>query len=151
MDVRLHRISHMLRHIGRLHHRIVEARVCSLGIHPSQHFLLMRLSDMGRFPSQVQIAEEMDVSPASVARTLKHLEAGGYIERCGSDVDCRRNEIAISPKGEEIVRRSKEIFDRMETACFAGFAPEELEQLESMLQRMTDNLRRLEQDGEKQW
>ena len=119
MNERFHRISHMQRHLGRMQHRIIEARVRLLGIHPSQHLLLMRLSDMGRFPSQTQIAEELDISPASVARTLKQLEAGGYIERCGSDVDGRRNEIAISRKGEEMVQRSKEIFAGLEAVSYA--------------------------------
>ena len=148
MNERFHRISHMQRHLGRMQHRIIEARVRSLGIHPSQHLLLMRLSDMGRFPSQTQIAEELDISPASVARTLKQLEAGGYIERCGSDVDGRRNEIAISRKGEEMVQRSKEIFDGLEAVSYAGFSEEELDQLEALLMREIDNLRRLERgDG----
>lgn len=138
----------MQRHLGRMQHRIIEARVRSLGIHPSQHLLLMRLSDMGRFPSQTQIAEELDISPASVARTLKQLEAGGYIERCGSDVDGRRNEIAISCKGVEMVQRSKEIFDGLEAVSYAGFSEEELDQLEALLMREIDNLRRLERgDG----
>ena len=145
---RLHRISHMQRHLGRMQHRIVEARVRSLGIHPSQHILLMRLSDMGRFPSQAQIAEELDISPASVARTLKQLEAGGYIERCGSDVDGRRNEIAISAKGEEMVKRSREIFGRLEAVNYAGFSSDDLDQLEALLKREMDNLRRLEQGGD---
>lgn len=148
MNERFHRISHMQRHLGRMQHRIIEARVRSLGIHPSQHLLLMRLSDMGRFPSQTQIAEELDISPASVARTLKQLEAGGYIERCGSDVDGRRNEIAISCKGVEMVQRSKEIFDGLEAVSYAGFSEEELDQLEALLMREIDNLRRLERgDG----
>ena len=148
MNERFHRISHMQRHLGRMQHRIIEARVRSLGIHPSQHLLLMRLSNMGRFPSQAQIAEELDISPASVARTLKQLEAGGYIERCGSDVDGRRNEIAISCKGVEMVQRSKEIFDGLEAVSYAGFSEEELDQLEALLKREIDNLRRLERgDG----
>ena len=148
MNERFHRISHMQRHLGRMQHRIIEARVRSLGIHPSQHILLMRLSDMGRFPSQAQIAEELDISPASVARTLKQLEAGGYIERCGSDVDGRRNEIAISCKGVEMVQRSKEIFDGLEAVSYAGFSEEELDALEALLMREMDNLRRLERgDG----
>ena len=138
----------MQRHLGRMHHRIVGGRVRSLGIHPSQHFLLMRLSEMGRGPSQTQIAEELDVSPASVARTLKQLEAGGYIERCGSDVDGRRNEIAISKKGEEMVQCSRKIFDRMDAARFKDFSPEEMDVLGALLQRRMDNLRRLEQDGD---
>ena len=147
MNERFHRISHMQRHIGRMQHRIIDARVRSLGIHPSQHFLLMRLSEMGRFPSQTQIAEELDISPASVARTLKQLEAGGYIERCGSDVDGRRNEIAISRKGVEIVQRSREIFTGLEAVSYAGFSADDLDQLEALLQREMDNLRRLEQGG----
>ena len=137
----------MQMHIGRMQHRIIEARVRSLGIHPSQHVLLMHLSQMGRFPSQTQIAQELDVSPASVARTLKRLETGGYIERCGSDVDGRRNEIAITAKGEEMVRRSREIFDRLEAATFENFSDAELDCLEALLGKVMANLRRMEQDG----
>lgn len=137
----------MQMHIGRMQHRIIEARVRRLGIHPSQHILLMHLSQMGRFPSQTQIAQELDVSPASVARTLKSLEANGYIERCGSDVDGRRNEIAISKKGEEMVRRSREIFDRLEAATFENFSDAELDCLEALLGKVMANLRRMEQDG----
>ena len=137
----------MQMHIGRMQHRIIEARVRRLGIHPSQHILLMHLSQMGRFPSQTQIAQELDVSPVSVARTLKSLEANGYIERCGSDVDGRRNEIAISKKGEEMVRRSREIFDRLEAATFENFSDAELDCLEALLGKVMANLRRMEQDG----
>lgn len=137
----------MQMHIGRMQHRIIEARVRRLGIHPSQHILLMHLSQMGRFPSQTQIAQELDVSPASVARTLKSLEANGYIERCGSDVDGRRNEIAITAKGEEMVRRSREIFDRLEAATFENFSDAELDCLEALLGKVMANLRRMEQDG----
>ena len=137
----------MQMHIGRMQHRIIEARVRRLGIHPSQHILLMHLSQMGRFLSQTQIAQELDVSPASVARTLKSLEANGYIERCGSDVDGRRNEIAISKKGEEMVRRSREIFDRLEAATFENFSDAELDCLEALLGKVMANLRRMEQDG----
>lgn len=147
MSGRYHKICHMQMHIGRMQHRIIEARVRSLGIHPSQHVLLMHLSQMGRFPSQAQIAEELDISPASVARTLKRLETGGYIERCGSDVDGRRNEIAISKKGEEMIRRSREIFSVLEADSFADFSPEELEQMEALMQKMMNNLRRMEQGG----
>ena len=147
MNRRYHGICHMQMHIGRMQHRIIEARVRSLGIHPSQHVLLMHLSQMGRFPSQTQIAQELDVSPASVARTLKRLETGGYIERCGSDVDGRRNEIAISKKGEEMVRRSREIFDRLEAATFENFSDAELDCLEALLGKVMANLRRMEQDG----
>ena len=78
---------------------------------------------------------------------MKRLETGGYIERCGSDVDGRRNEIAISKKGEEMVRRSREIFDRLEAATFENFSDAELDCLEALLGKVMANLRRMEQDG----
>lgn len=144
MDKRFHQLCHEQMRIGRMRHRIIEARVRNLGIHPSQHILLMHLSEMGRFPSQAQIAEHLDVSPASVARTLKCLEASGYIERSGSDVDGRRNEIAITRKGEDMVQRSREIFWQLDAANYVGFSEAELDEFARLLRKILDNLCRLE-------
>jgi len=68
------RLCGLLMRYLRMHRRVVEGRIRSLDIHPSQHFLLMQLSSAGPMPSQAQLAEMMDVSPASVARTLKKLD-----------------------------------------------------------------------------
>lgn len=136
--------------IGRMRHRIIESRIAGLGIHPSQHLLLMHLSDMGRFSSQAQIAEKMHVSPASVARTLKSLEAGGYIQRFDSDADGRRNEIAITEKGEDVVRQSRELFACIDSHQYAGFTAEEMELLLRLAERQVGNLQLLDQT-DKDW
>ena len=51
-------------HTIRLHHRVVERRIDGMGVHHSQHRMLMRLSDLGRSASQKDLADAMDVSPA---------------------------------------------------------------------------------------
>lgn len=144
MEKRLYELSQAQMRINRMRHRIIDAHVRKLGIHPSQHILLMQLSELGCFSSQAQIAERLDVSPASVARTIKGLEASGYIQRRDSDVDGRRNEIDITEKGKQVVAASREIFWQLERAGFDGFSEEELGQFGGMLDRILNNLCRLE-------
>ena len=88
--------------IAREHRKLVEKRICSLGIHPSQHHFLMYLSRHGAC-SQNSIAEAMEVSASTVAVSLKKLEKGGYIEKQSSPEDCRSNRIVLTQKGEEVV------------------------------------------------
>ena len=93
----------VLIHLMRLHHRIVERRIDGLGVHHSQHRMLMKVARLGRSASQKDIAEAMDVSPACVARTLKRLSAEGLVEKTGG-ADGRCNEIAILPAGHKSSR-----------------------------------------------
>ena len=140
MEKRYHEIQELLIRNARIHRRIVEGRIADLGIHSSQHALLMRLMRMGRIPSQMQIASMMDVSPASVARTLKNLEAGGFIERFDASEDSRCNEIGITDRGKEVCSRSIEIFAEVDRATYGNFSEEELNQLEKLLGKMQENL-----------
>ena len=140
MEGKFQKIRNLLMRNGRIHRRIVEGRIARLGIHSSQHILLMHLMHTGRMPSQTQIAAMLDVSPASVARTLKNLEAGGYIERFDACMDGRCNEIGITEKGKAICSRSYEIFGEVDRLTYDGFTAEELEQLASLLDRVQENL-----------
>jgi len=144
------RLCGLLMRYLRMHRRVVEGRIRSLDIHPSQHFLLMQLSSAGPMPSQAQLAEMMDVSPASVARTLKKLDESGYIRRSDSCADSRRNEIEITPKGEAVVSASGRIFRTVDEAVYGDFSPEELRCLEGLLKKMIGNLSELEQSERKE-
>lgn len=136
----------LMMRITRIHHRINLGAVSKLGIHPSQHFLLMCLGRMGSAVSQTQIASEMDVTPASVARTIKNLDMGGYIKRNESEGDCRRNEIYVTEKGRRVTEESKRMFHEIDEGIYAGFSDEDLLQLRGLLRRMLDNICVLEQD-----
>lgn len=140
-----HKLCCMLMRSTRMHRRIINARIQSLGIHPSQHFVLMQLSREGHAASQAQIAEMMDISQASVARTLKNLDEGGYITRADGQTDSRRNEIAITPKGEAVVSASRRMFEDVDRAAYEGFLPDELERLGALLSKLIGNLSELEQ------
>ena len=147
-EQQLHETVDVLIHVMRLHHRIVERRIDGLGVHHSQHRMLMKVAKLGHSASQKDIAEAMDVSPACVARTLKHLSAEGLIEkREGADGRC--NEISILPKGERLVEDSLALFRQIGAEMFQGISGAELESLTEVLRRIQGNLTAMEQ-GEPQ-
>ena len=89
----------------RLHRQLVEARITNdVGLHRSQHVMLMHLSHAKEPPSQKELACHFDISPAAVTVTLNRLECGGYITRSNPEGDNRSNRIAITEKGREATR-----------------------------------------------
>lgn len=137
----------VLLHVMRLHHRIVEKRIDGLGVHHSQHRMLMRLSNMGRIESQKDIAAALDVSPACVARTLKSLSAAGLIDK-SEGADGRCNEVSILPRGRQLIDDSLNVFRRIDLEMFEGLSDDELSTLCGLMTRLRCNLTAMEQrDG----
>jgi len=129
--------------VMRLHHWVIERRIDGLGIHHSQHRMLMRLSRMGSAASQKDIALALDVSPACVTRTLKALSAAGLIDKSeGTDGRCR--EIGILPKGQRLIDDSFKTFREIDREMFAGISDEEVRQLTDILSRIHQNLADME-------
>ena len=126
-------------HTMRLHHRIVERRIDGLGVHHSQHRMLMKLSRMGQGASQKDIANAMDVSPACVARMLKALNAADLVEKA-EGVDGRSNAISVTPRGSRLVQDSVAVFRQIDARMFEGVTDAELKNLNAVLRHIQDNL-----------
>jgi len=129
--------------IAREHRKTVEKRICSLGIHPSQHHFLMYIAKNGAC-TQNSIAEAMEVSAATVAVSLKKLEKGGYIEKQISQSDSRSNLIALTDKGVDVVEQSKEMFEQVDRGMFASITEEEQQQFHNFMERVISNLKTME-------
>ena len=133
--------------IAREHRKIVEKRICALGIHPSQHHFLMHIAKNGAC-TQNHIAEAMEVSAATVAVSLKKLEKGGYIEKRISPEDGRSNLIALTAKGEDVVQQSKTLFEEVDGQMFEMISEEQQEELHNFLDKMINNLKTMEERQE---
>ena len=125
----------------RLHRSAVESAINELGIHRSQHMILMYLSYCKKTVSQSDLAKALEISPAAVAVTLKKLEKSGLIVRTPRENDARTNTIELTEEAKKIVSRSGEIFGEVDVAMCAGISDEELDQLVSCMKKMIDNLR----------
>ena len=130
-------------HCMRAHHRLVERRIDGMGVHHSQHRMLMQLNRMGPMPSQKEIAQVLDVSPACVARTLKALSASGLIDK-REGADNRRNEISITPEGQRMIDDTLSVFLEIDRGMFVGVSEEDLAKLIQIMRHVQQNLAAME-------
>ena len=136
-------VLHKMSQTDRMHRSVIENFVSTLGIHRSQHMMLMYLAKTNGSKSQKQIAEEFDISPAAVAVTLKKLENAGFIEKNTSEGDNRFNEIKLTKKGIDLALQTRTMFDKVDYEMFADFTDEEYELLTKCFEKMQNGLGKL--------
>lgn len=125
----------------KLHRGLVEKRINSLGIHRSQHIMLMRLSGFSGPVNQVELAQSLKISKVAAAATLKKLEKGGYIRRVSSETDRRANIVEITPSGKSVVEESERIFKSIAAVMTSGITKTELAGFLASLEKMQINLK----------
>ena len=101
-ETKLSRAIEMMIKTDHMHKFLIDSRVRSLGIHRTQHRILMHLARHEKLPSQKELAEHLDVTPAAVTGALKKIEKDGYVER-NLGHDNRFNELRITEKGRDLV------------------------------------------------
>lgn len=129
--------------ISQLHRRKMERLLEGTGLHRAQHRMLMKLSD-GQFTSQIELANVLEVSAATVAVSLKKLEKGGYIQKSLQEHDSRVRFVELTEKGHRVVDESKKIFHDMDGKMLEGFDEQELDTLHTLLGRMYHNTKNIE-------
>ncbi len=130
--------------INKEHKRLIECRVSEIGIHRTQHRILMYLAQNGEIPSQKKIAEHFELTPAAITGALQKLEADGYIER-KLGTDNRFNEIKITEKGLEAVEKTKAMFSAVDSLLFKDFTKSEIDDFSAYLEKILDNLKGVNQ------
>ena len=114
----------LLQTINRNMRRCVEKKVAGTGVFRSQHKLLMTLGNH-QDCSQTELAEK--------------LEKTGYISRQCDSRDNRVNQIVITEKGQDMIRRSVEYFREIDENMLKGFSEQEIQELNGLLTRMQQN------------
>ena len=138
---KLARAIEMMIRTDHMHRAMIDSRVKEIGIHRTQHRILMRLARCGTLPSQKELAEHLDITPAAVCGALKKIEEGGYVERTLGH-DNRFNELSITDKGRELVNLTREMFSEADRSMFDGFSDEELDSYITSLEKLQANIKR---------
>ena len=140
-DSKLFRAIEMMMYSGRLHKALIDLRVRDIGIHRTQHRILMHLAKCERIPSQKELAEHLDITPAAVTGAIKSIERDGYIKRTLGQ-DTRFYEIEITEKGRELVSLTREMFSAADVTMFEGFSEEELDTYIACLEKIQNNIKK---------
>ena len=128
-ESKLSKAINMMIKTDHMHRAVIDCRVGSLGIHRTQHRILMHL------------ARHLDVTPAAVTGALKKIEKDGYVERTLGH-DNRYNELRITEKGRELVKKTRSLFCEVDASMFDGFTDEELDTYISCLEKLQANIKK---------
>ena len=109
------------------------------GLHPGQTGILDYIR---RHPgcTQKEAADELDVTPASAAASLKRLEKAGFVKREPDKADARRNRLSITPRGEAELDRIGRQFEQLDREMFSGMTDREVNDFRRACEKMFDNL-----------
>ena len=139
------KIIHQLISFAIKHRKIMQYYLDETGVYQAQHRLLMVIAHNPN-ASQNDIAKMMDVSAATIAVSLKKLKKEGYIKKEMDEEDNRLNKIALTEKGNRVVEQRRQIFETTDQKVFDGFTEEEKNTLSVLLQKLDDNLVRMEDE-----
>ena len=133
---KLHSCIHKFMCTDRQRRKCFERKVRELGIHHTQHRVLMHIARSEGTVNQKQIAEKFDVSPAAIAGVIKKLESNGYITRETLESDNRYNQVKITEKGKEIIDNTRSVFDKLDVQSFKYFSNEDIDKFMELLDKM---------------
>jgi DNA-binding MarR family transcriptional regulator len=93
---------------------------------------------LGRFPglSAVEVAERTMLDKVAVSRAVTKLIKKGRIDREFADADKRRSILNLSEDGKKLHDEIAELALGFERDLLEGFSPDELTQLNSLMERL---------------
>lgn len=93
--------------------------------------------------TQSELAQTLNLQPATVTKMLQRMEAAGFIARRPDSQDQRVMRVFLTPAGEHIKAEVGLREAQVDREMLAGFSPAELALLADFLERMRDNLRQI--------
>lgn len=148
MDI--HQESNMMivfKQVAKLHHQTASAHLSGKEVYPGQPPLLRALIRQDG-QSQKELAEKMNITPATLNVMIGRMEKTGLVERQPDLHDQRISRVYVTEKGKQIHQQIKELTDRMEKICFDRFTVEEKIVFRRLLLQMYDNLKLAQQSDD---
>lgn len=136
-------IAWKLRDVQHRHMLTILGILDRYGLHNGQPRILHTVSHMDG-ASQREIADQLQISPASLAMSVKRMCKAGLMEKVASENDLRVNQIRVTPKGMLLLSDCFTECARADKRMLDGLSDAEVEHLNSILTRMYDNLLQLE-------
>lgn len=128
--------------IMRFHRHSIVPKYQAYGLYRGQPILLFLLNRKnGRTASE--LAEKMNVEPATITKMTKRMESAGYIERKKDPEDNRKIRIYLTEKSKAILDEIQSIDDDVTEKLFTDFSDDELDMLFTLLSKVKYNAQRM--------
>ena len=124
--------------------RVGDRLVADLDLTSSRWLLLGAVADRPEPPTMSELSNDAVLSLQNVSRMVAAMEAVGLLERVPTPGGGRAVRVRLTEKGRELHEATKERGCRFATGFLEGIGGAEVERLEIDLDRLIDNLERLE-------
>lgn len=131
-------LSVLLGHVFRFQMTAVQRRLEEEGLSRSQPGIVHILSHHDGL-TQVELANKMNVTPATVSAMLKRMERDEVIVRKRSQEDQRVTHVYLTEKGKEQSEIIDKVFKEMSQKGFGNFTEEELSQSKAIFEKLKKN------------
>lgn len=132
-------IAWKIRDVHHLHMNHLQMVLSCYGLHFGQPRILHTIKMLDG-ATQKEIADKLNITPASLAVSIKRMQRANLIEKNMNSTNLRRNNIALTEYGIKILNNSYLSFLEMDDQMVQGFSNEELKKLSGYLDRMYENL-----------
>lgn len=117
---------------------VTQRTMSELGITSTQGSMLFMIGT-GRCQLAADLARHYGIDASAVTRLIDRLEKRKLISRVRSNEDRRAVRLELTPEGYAIAARMPELFGEVTEKALAGFTPEEVGFLKTMLRRILAN------------
>ncbi|MCX7883779.1 MAG: MarR family transcriptional regulator [Caloramator sp.] len=131
--------------IIRLHFQCLHNMLDKYGMYPGQPPMLFALYHMDG-QSQKELAEKLNIKPATITVMLRRMEQTGLITRKQDEEDQRISRVYITDKGRKICEELKKVMIVLNDECFKDFTQEEKDMLYKCLVKVRANLMNINYD-----
>lgn len=133
--------GHWICMTSHLYTRAINEELAPRGITYRQWQVLGCLSVFGE-SSQVELADHMNIEPASLVPVLDRMERDGLIARVSCPTDRRKKLIKPLEKAEVLWKQIVESAERVRVRATAGMSESQLASLRELLDQVQQNLSR---------
>ena len=139
MNAKQEPIGKLLSQLHRQHQRVLGKELLPYGIGGGGQYSFLKLILNQPGITQERMTGEMKFDKATTARAVKQLEHAGYLERRLDPTDRRSALLYPTAKAEAFAPRLQAILAEANQKIAAGLTAEEVDQLVSLLQKLSLN------------
>jgi MarR family transcriptional regulator for hemolysin len=143
MDDRLRNFGFLLKDLSHRYVQRFEVRAREISLTLPQCKVLVRL-EKNEGVSQARLAELAEVEAMTMVRILDRMEADGLLERRPDPADRRARCLYLTPKAKPFLDQIWRMSEATRAEVFAGIGKNERDVLMTVLERIHDNLSKLE-------
>ena len=126
--------------IQRFYFHVLHKELEKHGLHPGQPPVIMIVARHEGI-TQNQVAEKLNLRPATVAIMLRRMEKAGLVHRKQDESDRRLQRVYLTEKGKSYYEFVSQKMERMEGIATQGFSEEEKFKLRNFLDRIITNFK----------